>query len=119
MVTNNDTIDNDIQVCGHRVLLDAHFVKNEIQDGPLKGFKTESDESFDRSKAATITGKVVAVGPTAWRAFDGNDPNWKPWAEVGDIVIFAKYGGKFITVKDHTYILINDEDVQAVVAEEE
>jgi co-chaperonin GroES (HSP10) len=118
MVTNNDTIDNDIQVCGHRVLLDAHFNTNEVSEGALKGFKLETDESFERSRAATITGKVVAVGPTAWRVFDGGDPNWKPWAEVGDVVVFAKYGGKFITVKEHTYILVNDEDIQAVVSEE-
>lgn len=112
------SIDNDITVCGHRVLLDAHFETNEVQEGALKGFKLETDESFERSRAATITGKVVAVGDTAWRAFDGDDPNWKPWAKVGDVVIFAKYGGKFITVKGKTYILVNDEDIQAVLAEE-
>ena len=117
MVTNHDVIDMDaeIEVCGHRVLLDAHFDKNEVQEGALKGFKLESDESFERSRAATITGKVVAIGATAWRAFDGGDPNWKPWAELGDVVIFAKYGGKFVTIKDKTYILVNDEDIQAVL----
>lgn len=117
----NDVInlDADIQVCGHRVLLDAHFNKNEVQEGALKGFKLETDESFDRSKAATITGKVVAVGNTAWKAFDGDLPDWEPWAKVGDTVIFAKYGGKFITVKEQTYILVNDEDIQAVLLTEE
>ncbi len=111
------SINEEIEVCGHRVLLDLDFDSNEIQEGALKGFKMETDEAYERSKAATITGKVVAVGATAWRAFDGNDKEWKPWAKVGDIVIFAKFGGKFITVKGKTYILVNDEDIQAVLPE--
>ena len=119
MVTNNDQVKGEIQVCGHRVLLDSAFDSNEIQEGALKGFKVETDESFDRSKAATITGKVLAIGPMAWRIFEATDPNWKPWCRVGDTVIFAKYGGKFITVKDKTYILVNDEDIQAVLVEED
>ena len=118
MDTNNNHLTGKVEVCGHRVLLKASFDSNEIQSGALKGFKMETDEMHDRSKAATITGVVAAVGPMAWKAFDYERPGWKQWAEVGDTVIFAKYAGKYITVKDETYIIINDEDIQAVLMED-
>ena len=118
-MSTNDNLKGKINVCGHRVLLDIDFDSNEIQDGPLAGFKMETDESYDRSKAATITGKVVAIGPTAWKAFDGQMDDWKPWCAVGDKVVFAKYGGKFITIKDKVYLIVNDEDIQAVLLEDE
>jgi co-chaperonin GroES (HSP10) len=107
------TIDNvsDVKVCGHRVLLDPDFVKEETE----WGFKLDVGETYKRERAATNEGKVVDIGPMAWKAFDGDKPDWKPWAKVGDIVIFAKYGGKFIKVKDKDYIICNDEDIQAVI----
>ena len=114
MDTNNNHLTGKVEVCGHRVLLKASFDSNEIQSGVLKGFKMETDEMHDRSKAATITGVVAAVGPMAWKAFDGDNPDWEPWAKIGDIVYFAKYGGKFITIDKEDYIIIQDEDVQAI-----
>jgi co-chaperonin GroES (HSP10) len=104
----------EVQVVGHRVLLKPHFEEEVIGEGALKGFKVDVGETFKREKAATVVGEVVGIGPMAWRAFDGDDPEWKPWAEIGDIVYFAKYGGKFITIDDEDYIIINDQDVQAV-----
>ena len=108
-----------VTVCGHRVLLDVHFDSNEIEDGPLKGFKTESDEAHKRSKAGSITGEVVSIGDMCWKAFDGDHPDWKPWCKVGDIVYYAKYGGKFIKVNGHDYVIVNDEDIQGVITKGE
>jgi len=108
-----------VEVCGHRVLLKPAFDENEVQEGSLKGFKLESDESHRRSQAATVTGEVVAVGPTAWKAYDGDFPDWKPWCKVGDVIYFAKYAGKFITVKGAEYIIVNDADIQAILTEGE
>ena len=53
----------------------------------------------------------------AWKAFDRADPHWKPWANVGDTVIYTKYGGKFVTDPDtkERYVVLNDEDVTAVI----
>ena len=109
---------NKVEVCGHRVLLKAANVEDEITEGALKGFKLDVGEDHQRSKAATNIGYVVAVGLTAWKAFDGDDPDWKPWAKIGDKVYFAKFAGKFITIEDETYIIVNDEDIQAVIREE-
>jgi len=102
-----------IEVCGHRVLLDPIFPKAETESGIV----VVTGETAKREKAATQEGFVVRTGAMAWRAFDGDNPDWKPWAKEGDRVIFAKHAGKFITVEDKEYIIINDEDVQAVITQ--
>ena len=103
-----------VEVCGHRVLLRP------------TGMEDKTDWGFDlapqgdlhkREKAGTVIGEVVDIGPTAWRAFDGDDPNWKPWCKIGDIVYFAKHAGKFITIDGETYLLVLDADIQAVILE--
>lgn len=103
-----------VEVVGHRVLLKPHFDSEETE----WGFQLDVGDTFKREKAATVVGKVVSIGPMAWKAFDGNHPDWKPWAKVGDIVYFAKYGGKFIKVNDEDYIIVNDEDIQGVIIDE-
>lgn len=103
-----------VEVVGHRVLLKPYFDSEETE----WGFQLDVGDTFKREKAATVVGKVVSIGPMAWKAFDGNHPDWKPWAKVGDIVYFAKYGGKFIKVNDEDYIIVNDEDIQGVIIDE-
>lgn len=110
--------DNKVNVCGHRVLLDVHFDEPEVTEGALKGFKLESDSQRKMSMAAAVTGRVVGVGPMAWRVFEKDDPNWAPWCKVGDIVYFAKYAAKFIKIEGRDYVIVNDEDIQAVILPE-
>jgi co-chaperonin GroES (HSP10) len=63
------------------------------------------------------------VGPDAWKAFHYNsNPNGEefvPWARVGDFIAFAKYSGKMLEDPEdgQKYIVINDEDVVAVLRE--
>ena len=109
---------NKVEVCGHRVLLKAEMVEDVITKGALKGFKLDVGEGHQREKASTVVGIVAEIGNMAWRAYDGDQPDWKPWAKVGDKVYFAKYAGKFITIEDENYIIVNDEDIQAVIHEE-
>ena len=115
ITTNMDTV----EVCGHRVLLKPHFDHEEIQEGSLKGFQLDVGETFKREKAATVVGEVVSIGNMAWKAFDGDNPDWKPWCEVGDVVYFAKRAGKFIKIEEEDYLIVNDEDIQAVILEGE
>jgi co-chaperonin GroES (HSP10) len=107
-----------VKVAGHRVLLKPRFDHEEIQEGALKGFQMDVGETFKREKAATVVGEVVAIGKMAWKAFDGDSHDWEPWCKVGDIVYFAKYGGKFITVNEEDFIIVNDEDIQGVLEDE-
>lgn len=103
-----------VEVVGHRVLIDPEVPKKEIDDGALAGFEIVGNE-IEREKAATTIGRIVGIGPNAWKAFDDGEP----WAEVGDKVYFAKYGGKWIEVDGKEYVIINDEDLVCRVKETE
>jgi len=108
-------IKESAQVAGHRVLLQPEFIEETTE----WGFKLDIGDTYKREKAATVVGKVISIGPMAWRAFDGQDPNWQPWCKVGDTVFFAKFAGKFITLNEETYVIVNDEDIQGVLIREE
>ena len=111
------TTKRTVEMVGHRLLL-------KLSDDVCKnktdwGFELDVGDTFKREKASAVIGTVISVGPMCWKAFDGNHPEWKPWAKPGDVVYFAKYAGKFITINDEDYLIINDEDVQGIVHDEE
>ena len=108
-----------VEVCGHRVLLKPKFEEEVINEGALTGFKLDVGETFKREKAATVIGEIVSIGPMAWKAFDGNNPDWKPWAKVGDTVYFSKFAGKFIMIDGVDHIICNDEDIIAVIGSDD
>lgn len=65
----------------------------------------------DKQKYAAIKATLVAAGPNAFREWgDGNAP--KP----GDRILMAQYAGARVKGSDDTdYVLMNDEDVVAVL----
>ena len=95
-------------------MIDPEIPKDTLDEGALAGFKIVG-EGIQREKAATTKGRIVGVGSNAWKAFDDG----LPWASVGDVVYFAKYGGKWVEVEGKEYVIINDEDVQCKVLGEE
>ena len=95
---------------GHRIMLEPVNVEEQTD----WGFKLDVGDTFKREVAATELGRIVAIGPNAWKAYDDGEP----WAAVGDVVIFAKHAGKFIAhpkEQDKKYVVINDDDVQVKV----
>lgn len=64
----------------------------------------------ERDQAATVTGTVVSVGPSA---FEGADV-----VSEGDRILFAKYGGLVHREDDVDYRFLNDEDVVSVYRRE-
>ncbi len=102
---------------GHRVL-----VRQERYDEHDEVFKAAKAIGLEivkdkevRYQASVDKGVVVAVGSTAWKDFGG-----EPWAHVGDVVVFAKNAGKTVedpNDKDTPYVILNDEDIVAVVKE--
>jgi Chaperonin 10 Kd subunit. len=114
-----------LQVKGHRVLIKPDPVKEQIEiPQALKDSKFEVVKPIElekREEAGTEIGTVVSVGPTAFKAFDGNDPNWQPWCKAGDRVIFTRYSGKRVEdpVTKERFFVVNDEDIQVVVTGEE
>lgn len=87
-----------------------------------------------RHQLAQATGRLIAVGPDAWR--DGTETTHRmidgtlqlfetrtwgysgPFADVGDRVCFAKYNGLQFDGEDgKSYRLLNDTDITAVVSD--
>jgi len=102
--------------CGHRLLVRADVA-------------VEKDDAYVRAKAMGIEiakstvaqeqtgmdrGTVLDIGPTCWQH---SDYGGNPWCGVGDRVIYAKHAGKVIEQDGEFLVLLNDEDVVAVIKE--
>ena len=70
----------------------------------------------ERARGAMTEGTVVAIGPLAFK--DEMNPGGEEWYQVGDRVIFVKYGGKFITYDDELYIVFRYEDIMCRLEED-
>jgi chaperonin GroES len=66
----------------------------------------------DTAKEKPQEGKVVAVG--SGRLLDSGE-RAKPQVKKGDRVIFASYGGTEVTVDGEELLIMNEEDILAVV----
>ena len=99
-----------IRAVGHRVLVKPFEVEKESKGGIIM----VKDE--DREFAAQEYGTVVDIGPNAWKSFDDGTP----WANIGDQIIYSRYGGKIVREPGTTdindrYVVLNDEDVLAIL----
>ena len=80
-----------------------------------------SEDDIRRAVASDDIGIVAAIGPLAWQRQDlqGKLPQdkWEPWCKVGDKVIFGRHAGKLKQDPEDGkwYMVINDEDIQAVI----
>ena len=53
------------------------------------GVVTMTDQEQQREQKGAGRGFLIGIGPTAWHAFDEG----KPWAALGDLVLFQRYEG--------------------------
>lgn len=74
-----------------------------------------SEKEMEREQGAIDTGVVIMMGPTVGRDF--GDENF---VQVGERVVYAKYGGKAIVhpKTKERFIALNDEDVIAIFKED-
>ena len=105
--------------CGHRVIVKLVRPKGEKEVKTDWGFVTElkDNKTIDAEKYAMQDAHVVAIGKTAFSVFgDG-----LPWCKLGDLVLIAQYSGKDRADEEtgDVYRLINDEDIFAVLTEED
>lgn len=116
-----------INVILHRVLIkreeavdtEAVKTKKEVERLGLQvpdWVKNNLDGRADREKASMDRGKVVQIGELAFRDYGIACP-----IREGDLITFAKFGGKEVTdpATGELYVIINDEDVVAVLTEKE
>jgi co-chaperonin GroES (HSP10) len=102
---------------GHRVMVKLQQL--EEYDEVFANARKSGIEipEFTKRKEETVidTGRVVAIGKTAFIDFGG-----EPWCEVGDLVAYARHSGKRVKdpVDDEDYLILNDEDIVAVLKED-
>ena len=68
-----------------------------------------------RVSADSDTGDVLAIGPLAFKDWGGKEV--APWYKVGDKVYYSKYGAKVLRDGKDFYIILNYEDVLAIIQE--
>jgi co-chaperonin GroES (HSP10) len=107
-----------VKAIGHRLIVRPDPVEETTSGGIILSMDVK------RERAASQKGTVLDIGPLAWtnEVIFGKNP--KPWCEVGDRVFFARYGGKVINLaeeglEDDFVIVLNDEDLQALITEED
>lgn len=108
----------NVKPAGHRVIVlpdKLDDVNAKYLGETLKSIGLEIVHEGDkkRHENAIVTGTLVAIGATAWKAYDDGEP----WAELGDRVYFSRHGGNLIEdpVTKEKYRLLNDEDIYAVI----
>jgi co-chaperonin GroES (HSP10) len=106
-----------IEPAGNRILVKRDKV--EDHDPTYKavrqaGLVIPESEDHKRRQAGMDRGKVIAMGPGAFK-----DPFFlnTNWCETGDFIVFPRYSGSSVTNFDtnEEFIVINDADVIAIL----
>lgn len=72
----------------------------------------ESSREKKLEQNAVDEGIVVDIGMRCWHEPVGDGT---PWCQIGDRVVFARYGGSIRKEGNDIFILLNDEDILGVV----
>ena len=104
-------VDPGIKPLGSRVLVQIKSAAAKSKGGIILSTEDRSTEKWN-----TVIGKVVAIGPLAFH--NRNTAELWPegaWANVGDFVRVAKYGGDRFEVGEALFCVFNDLDLIALV----
>lgn len=99
---------------GHRVIVRPDRLEDTdatYKKASAAGIVFAETDTLKREKSAVVYGTLVAVGFQAWKDFS----NGEPWAKVGDKVMFARYTGSSFHKGDDLFLVLNDQDILAVV----
>lgn len=114
-----------VKPCGHNLVIEPIEMPRETTSGIILNLEGTEWERMER--AGRTLGVIIAVGPQCWKAhaallnpiLGASDPARKPWAEVGDTVMYVRHAGKFVfdpmEEEKRQLYLIHDEDVLAVL----
>ena len=95
---------------GYRLLIALPQVEETYESGIIKADKTVFEE-----KILTVVGLVLDIGDQAYKdetRFPGG-----PWCKVGDYVLFRANTGTRFKVNGVEYRIMNDDSIEAVVAD--
>lgn len=103
------TNESGVHPTGDKVLVLPDEVDEKTEGGIILAPSTT-----DRESMAAFQGTLVEYGDAAWSGYVKDGETVKRWAEPGDRVLFAKYGGIMFHGRDgKKYRLINDADISA------
>src|SRR5271157_3047200 len=97
---------------GHRMIVKLQPMGDRLVVKPIQSEeKTKSGIYLpDTAKEKPQEGKVIAVGPG--RMTD-EGKRIAPDVEVGDIIIYTKYGGSEIKIEGEEFIIMRESDILA------
>lgn len=102
---------------GHRVMVRLKELEevDEVFASAKKAGLEILELTSRKEETAIDQGTVVAVGATAFKDFGGEN-----WCSVGDVIAYARHSGKRVKdpATDINYLIINDEDVVAIIKED-
>jgi co-chaperonin GroES (HSP10) len=93
---------------GYKILCAIPEIERAYKSGLLKPSTTMRAE-----EVTAMVLYVIKIGPDAYK-----DPvkfPYGPWAKEGDFVVCRGYSGTRVKINDKTYVLINDDMVEATV----
>jgi chaperonin GroES len=68
----------------------------------------------DTSQEGTLTGEVIAVGPGLWNI---NGTRNTMQCEVGNHIVYPKFGAKLIEVENEEFYVIKEQEVLSIIKE--
>ena len=96
---------------GYRLLIALPQIEETLGEmGILKARQTMREE-----RVMSTVGLVLDMGTQAYSDKE-RFPNG-PWCKVGDYVVFAAYSGTRVSINGVEYRLMNDDSIEAVVAD--
>ena len=96
---------------GHYILVKPDPVETKTSGGIVL-----VQETIDTEQRNTTKGILVAIGPIGWAEFG----NGEPWAKLGDHVCYGQYAGRNMKgIDDERYVLMNCEDILAVINDQD
>ena len=95
---------------GYRLLIALPKIEETFESGIIKADKTIHAETI-----LSVVGAVIDMGEQAYADKDRFPTG--PWCKVGDYVLFRSNSGTRIKVHGQEYRLLNDDSIEAVVAD--
>ena len=97
---------------GYRVLVALPEVEEEYEGGIIK-----AESVRKREYIMSIMGLVLDMGDQCYKDKERFGENAEPWCKVGDYVMFRMNTGTRFTVSGKEYRLMNDDSIEAVIAD--
>ena len=95
--------------CGWKILIQEPSAKNK------RGSILLTDETKDHIQNSNYIGRVLKLGPLAYKDPGKFGRDAEPWCKVGDVVTFKRYAGQVLQYRDVYMRLLNDNEIHSVV----